>query len=494
MSMAKMAETPISRRAFLAGSTCMTLAPCSFATRSQSTADGDLIRPNILWIIAEDTCPDLGCYGNRWVKTPHLDRLARQGIRYTNVFTTSPVCSASRSGFMTGMYQTSIGAHNHRSHRDDGYRLPRGVHVITDYLRDAGYFTANLKKVGDPRWGSGKNDFNFLVDKPFDGTHWSQRQPGQTFYAQVSFNEPKPGDWADNATLLAPKQRVNPAELTLPPYWPDHPVIREAFGNYLDAVTRLDSRVGFILNQLETDGLADNTIVFFFADHGQAMVRCKQWLYDGGIHIPLIVRLPGRGQAGTIRTDLVSAIDITATTLKLAGIKRPSNLEGQVFLGDERDPPREYVVAARDRCDETVDRIRCVRTKKFKYIRNFMPELPYTQLNRYVEQKFATMSVLRQLHAAGKLTPEQELFMASHRPAEELYDLQSDPHEVRNLSSSAQHSATLKQMRAILDQWIARTDDKGAIAEDSSVLKKWDDVMKERHPLPHNFETGRNQY
>ena len=472
----------------------MALASCSTAPRPRSTAEGDLIRPNILWIIAEDTCPDLGCYGNRWVKTPNIDRLASQGMRFTRAFTTAPVCSASRSAFMTGMYQTSIGAHNHRSHREDSYRLPRGVHLITDYFRDAGYFTANLKKAGDPRWGSGKNDFNFMVDKPFDGTHWNQRAPGQPFYAQVSFNEPKPGDWADNATLLTPEQRVNPADLILPPYWPDTIIVRQAFGNYLDALFRLDGRVGFILDQLEADGLADNTIVFFFADHGRAMVRCKQWLYDGGIHIPLIIRFPDQSQTGTIRTELVSAIDIAATTLKLADITPPANLEGRVFLGEDRDPPRGYIVAARDRCDETVDRIRCVRTQRFKYIRNFMPERPYTQLNRYVEQKFATMRVLRQLQATGKLTPEQELFMAPHRPAEELYNMQSDPHEVRNLSSSLQYSAELKQLRAILDQWIARTGDKGAIAEDSSVLKKWDEVMKERHPLPHNFETGRLEY
>ena len=450
-----------------------------------------MIRPNILWIIAEDTCPDLGCYGNPWAKTPNIDRLASQGMRFTRAFTTAPVCSASRSAFMTGMYQTSIGAHNHRSHREDGYRLPKEVHLITDYFRDAGYFTANLKKAGDPRWGSGKNDFNFTVDKPFDGTHWNQRASGQPFYAQVSFNEPKPGDWADNATLLAPEQRVNPADLVLPPYWPDTTVVRQAFGNYLDALVRLDGRVGFILDQLEADGLADNTIIFFFGDHGRAMVRCKQWLYDGGINIPLIIRFPDRHKAGTVRTELVSAIDITATTLKLAGITPPANLEGQVFLGEDRDPQREYIVAARDRCDETVDRIRCVRTKWFKYIRNFMPERPYTQLNRYVEQKFATMSVLRQLHSAGKLTREQALFMAPRRPAEELYDLQSDPYEVHNLSSSPQQSARLKQVRAILDKWIARTGDQGAIAEDPRILEKWDEVMKERHPLPSNFETGR---
>jgi arylsulfatase A-like enzyme len=395
---------------------------------------------------------------------------------------------------MTGLYQTSIGVQNHRSHREDGYQLPKGVHLITDYLREAGYFTANLRKAGDPRWGSGKNDFNFQADKPFDGTHWNQRAPGQPFYAQVSFNEPKPGDWADNATLLSPEQRVNPADLELPPYWPDHPIVRKAFGNYLDALARLDGRVGFILDQLEADGLTDNTIIIFFADHGRAMVRCKQWLYDGGIHIPLIIRFPDGRQAGTVRTELVSAIDITATTLRLAGIKPPANLEGRVFLGDERDPPREYVVAARDRCDETVDRIRCVRTKRFKYIRNFMPQRPYTQLNRYVEQKFATMSVLRQLHSAGKLTPEQALFMAPRRPEEELYDLQSDPYEVHNLSSSSQHSARLRQMRAILDEWIARTGDQGAIAEDPRILEKWDEVMQERHPLPPDFETGGSQH
>jgi arylsulfatase A-like enzyme len=381
------------------------------------------------------------------------------------------------------MYQTSFGAHNHRSHRDDGYELPTGVHVITEYFREAGYFTANLEAAGDKRWGTGKNDFNFHVEKPFDGTHWSQRKPGQPFYAQVSFSEPKPGDWATHSTILKPEDRIDPSLVTLPPYWPDQPEVREALAHYLEAIGRLDRRVGFILDQLEQDGLANNTIVFFFADHGRAMVRCKQWLYEGGIHIPLIVRFPRFLNAGTVSDELISAIDFSATTLKLAGIEPPEEIQGRVFLGSDRDPVREWVFAARDRCDETVDRIRCVRTQRFKYIRNFMPERPYTQLNRYVEERFAAMSVLRRLHAIGQLTPEQQLFMAACRPEEELYDLHSDPHEIKNLASSAEHKATLERLSSILDNWIRDTGDQGGIPENPSTIEKWDRRMQERHPL-----------
>lgn len=447
-------------------------------TRASETAAGEPL--NILWIVADDICPDLGCYGNHLVVTPNIDRLASQGVQYTNAFTTSPVCSASRSAFFTGMYQTTIGAHNHRSHREDDYELPQGVHFITDYFRQASFFTANLKKHGEPTGGSGKTDFNFKTTKPFDGSYWNQLKHNQPFFAYINFKEAKPGHWDDNQSLI---DRVDPAEVTLPPYWPDRPETRVAVANYLDSLQRLDMRVGETLKRLEDEGIANNTIVIFFADHGRAMIRCKQWLYDGGIHVPLIFRFPDHRQAGTVNHDLISAIDITATTLDMAGIEPPANMQGLVFLGPVAHK-REFIIAARDRCDHTVDRIRCVRTHRFKYIRNFMPEQPYTQLNRYVEHKFAVFKVLKGLHAAGELTAEQALFMAPQRPVEELYDLQVDPYEVHNLAMSPEYSLQLEQLRGILDRWIHETSDQGATLEDPKVIEKWDRIARQRHPLP----------
>ncbi len=428
-------------------------------------------RPNVLWIIGEDLCPDLGCYGHPLVTSPEIDRLASQGMRFTNAFTTAPVCSASRSALITGMYQTSIGAHHHRSHRDDGYRLPERISLVTEIFRQAGYFTANVTTAAPGVKGTGKTDFNFNVENPFDGTDWNQRAPGQPFYAQVNFPE------THRRFKKATENSVDPADVDLPPYYPDHPIVREDWALYLDTVQHLDNKVGAVLRRLDEEGLSENTIVFFFADHGRPHVRGKQWLYDGGIHVPLIVRWPGKIKPGTVNDQLVSAIDITATSLDLVGIDVPDSMEGQVFLGP-RATGREYIVAARDRCDETVDRIRCVRTKEFKYIRNFMPNRPYLQLNRYKESEYPVIRLMRRLHAEKKLTPEQERFLADTRPKEELYHLENDPHELNNLTQNPDYREQLEKMRRILAQWIERTDDHGETPEDPSIAKKYEEKMK----------------
>ncbi|MGB2823856.1 MAG: sulfatase/phosphatase domain-containing protein, partial [Phycisphaerae bacterium] len=226
-----------------------------------------------------------------------------------------------------------------------------------------------------------------------------------------------------------------------------------------------DQKIGQYLKRLDEDGLADSTIVFYFGDHGRAHVRGKQWLYDGGIHIPFVVRWPGHIKPGTVTDELVSAIDFAPTCLKLAGAEPPKHMEGRVFLGPDRSKPREHIIAARDRCDETVDRIRCVRDKQYKYIRNFMPERPYTQKNAYKERAYPMLKVMKDLHAEGKLTPVQQLFMAERRPEEELYDIQADPWEVKDLAASPGHQDVLKKMRGILEAWIKETGDKGQFPE-----------------------------
>jgi N-sulfoglucosamine sulfohydrolase len=348
-------------------------------------------RPNILWILSEDISPELSCYGTPLVQTPNLDRLASQGIRFTNAFTTAPVCSASRSAMITGMFQTTIGAHNHRSHRDDGYTLPEPVCLITEYFRRAGYFTANVTTAAPGVRGSGKTDFNFKFEKAFDGKDWNQRKPGQPFFAQLSISVThRGGHWKNLPGQI--KSPVDPDKVKLPPYYPDHSVARQDWATYLDSIQVMDGYMGKILKRLDDENLAGNTVVIFIGDHGRCHVRGKQWLYDGGIHIPLLVRWPDKIRAGQVCDDLVSAIDISATILKIAGIEPPEYMEGKVFLepganGDWRPVNKhDYIVAARDRCDETIDRIRCVRTKQFKYIRNFLPDRPYTQRNDYKER------------------------------------------------------------------------------------------------------------
>lgn len=409
-------------------------------------------RPNILWIIADDLGVELGCYGTPLMRTPNIDRLAQEGARFTRCFTTAPVCSPSRSALMTGMYQTAINAHDHRSMTT----LPPGVATITDYFRQAGYFTANLRKIGPGLESRAKTDFNFQVEKAFDGDNFDELKARQPFFAEIQFVEPHRGSWKPGESL---DYRVDPAKVELPPYYPDDPVVRKDWAGYLDTIDYLDTKVAKVLKRLEEDGLAENTIVFFFGDNGRCHVRDKQWLYEGGLHIPLIVRWPGHIKPGTVRDDLISAIDISATSLKLAGVSLPKNMQGQVFLGPEAKT-RKYIFGARDRCDETVDRIRSVRDGRYKYIRNFMPERPYTQPNAYKTRAYPALAVMKRLHAEGKLTPEQELFMAPHKPDEELYDLKNDPHELHNLVQSEMNLKNLKELRAALQKWMAECDDR----------------------------------
>lgn len=423
--------------------------------------------PNILWLISEDTCPDMGCYGNTLVRTPNIDRLANEGARFTNVFTTAPVCSASRSAFMTGMYQTTIDAHNHRSHRSDGYRLSPPVTVITDLFRQAGYFTCNCAGLTYKK--PGKTDWNFTPNiRAFDGTDWSQRRPNQPFFAQMNFGMTHREFQRDK------NNPIDPAKVQLPPCYPDHPVARRDWADYLESVQVLDSEIGVALQWLEKEGVADNTIVMYFGDNGQPHVRGKQWLYDGGIHVPMILRWPGHIEPGTIVEDLISSIDFAPTFLSMTGIEPPEHLQGHVVFGAQKRT-RKYILAARDRCDETVDRIRCVRSLRYKYIRNYYPDQPYTQANAYKKLQYPVLTVMQVLHRQGRLTPDQAKFMASNRPREELYDLQNDPHELNNLADDHKLRNILHEHAAKLDEWIKATGDRGEIPEDPQVVAYWRD-------------------
>jgi len=453
------------RRDFLkaAGLTLGTTAyPGSLAICRAMTAGSK--RPNILWLISEDTSPDLHCYGNTIVKTPTLDRLAAEGALFTNAFVTGPVCSASRSAFMTGMYQTTIGAHHHRSHRTDGYKLAEPVRLITHYFRQAGYFTCNCAGLNFKR--PGKTDWNFTPKiKSFDGTDWSQRKPGQPFFAQINFS------LTHRAFKRDKENPIDPGKVEIPPYYPDHSLTRRDWADYLESLQVLDRQIATVLERLEREGLADNTVVMYFGDHGRPHVRGKQWLYEGGIRIPMIIRWPGHIKPGTIVDDLISTIDFAPTFLSIAGADVPEHLQGRDFLSD-RTKKRKFIFAARDRCDGTYDRIRCVRTKRYKYIRNFYPDRPYTQFNGYKKHQYPVLTLMEVLHEQGKLTPAQQRFMAPARPAEELYDLHSDHHEINNLAGDPRYGHVLRQLRAALDQWIEQTNDQGQKPEDPQ-LQIW---------------------
>lgn len=454
----------------------LVLLPAMMATMAQekagkNTSTAPQPKPNIIWIITEDMSPELGCYGYPLVKTPHVDALAKQGVRYTNTFVTGPVCSASRSALITAMYQTSIDAQNHRSHRDDGYALPLPVKPITEYFRQAGYFTVNGELGPKGIKGPGKTDYNFeLKNKPFDGSDWKDRKPGQPFFAQMMISCTHRGPIWKNAVQQHQPQ-IDPDKVTLPPYYPNDPVAREDWATYLESIQLMDSYVGNLMKRITDEGLADSTVVLFMSDHGRCHVRDKQFLYDGGLNIPLIIRWPGQLKEGRVNNDLISSIDVSATVLKIAGIEPPSYMEGRAILGNNVKK-RDYIIAARDRMDETVDKMRCVRTKDFKYIKNDMADRPYMQANNYKETQYPMWNLLKELNAQGKLTPAQALFCAPVKPAEELYDLKADPYELNNLALSGKHNKTLVQMRSILQNWIKETGDKGQFAEKKIWLPK----------------------
>ena len=422
-------------------------------------------QPNVLWIYGEDLYPNLACYGTPVVQTPNIDRLASEGALFRNAFVTCPVCSPSRSAIITGRYQTSIGAHNHRSKRDTP--LPDDVKLITDYFRDAGYFTCNSP--GPPFDKPGKTDFNFQRKGAFDGIDWTERADGQAFYAQNNITDTHRNFTPD------PENPIDPESVELPTYYPDHPLVRKDWAMYLESVQVFDRKVGQVLQRLEDEGLADNTIVFLISDHGRAHIRDKQFLYDGGIRVPCIVRWPGHIEPGTISEELVSGIDFAPTALSLAGLDVPPEMQGNIFLGSDAEK-RSEVFSARDRCDGTVDHLRCIRTDKYKYIRNFLPDLPYMQFNSYKKTQYPLWTLAPLLHQQGKLTPEQSHFLSKVRPEEELYDLQNDPDEVNNLAGDIAYSGTVEGLRKRLDDWIQESGDQGQTPEDPGLVA--DEVQK----------------
>ena len=423
-------------------------------------------RPNILWLITEDMGPELGCYGTPQVSTPVLDGLAAKGMRFTNAFTVTPVCSTSRSSFCTGNYALTIGAHQHRTRQKQP--LPEGVRPITAWLRDAGYYTSNMK--GGSLAQPGKTDWNFVFDgKRFDGAKWSELKDHQPFYAQVNHSQSHRG-WG------APRH-ADPAQVELPPYYPDHPVVRDDWAQYLDEVTEVDGLIGKILKRLEADGLADNTMIIMMGDHGRAHVRGKQWPYDSGLRIPLIIYVPpGMPQPkgflpGTVSDQLIEAIDLTATTLAWAGVPKPKTMEGRVLFGDQADPPREVAFASRDRCDMALFRIRTARDKRYRYIRNGRPDWPFFALNFYKEYSYPMISVMRDLHEQGKLTPVQDRLFAMTRPREELYDIVADPWETVNLAESPkpEHQQARARLSQQVDAWLEQTGDRNRPLESLDV-------------------------
>ncbi len=435
-------------------------------------------RPNILWLSTEDISPDLSCYGDEYAHTPNLDKFATQSARYTNAFSSAPVCAPSRSAIITGMYPTTIGSLHMRSKAVP----PAGVKAFPEYLRAAGYYCTN----------NSKTDYNFeappsnrppdtVWDETSNKAHWRNRQDkSQPFFAVFNFvvtHESQvrvPDDqYKKNTARLKPEEFHDPAKAKLPPYYPDTPLVRKDWARYADNITAMDYMVADVLKQLEEDGLAENTVVFFWGDHGRGLPRAKRWVYDSGLRVPLMVRWPGKIKPGIV-DDVVSLMDLGPTVLSIAGVPIPPVMQAQAFLGDQKKTPRQYAYAHRDRMDESYDMMRSVTDKRFHYIKNFFPGRPYAQHIEYMEE-MPTMQELRRLYKDhmnaldpnyGKaMTPAQLLFFRPEKPVEELYDVTVDPHEINNLAGKPEHQETLKRMRAALEQWQKQTKDLGLVPE-----------------------------
>lgn len=457
-------------------------------------------RPNIVWIVVDDMSPNFSCYGEKTINTPHVDQLAAEGTRFSRAFTTAPVCSPCRSALVTGCYQTTIGAHHHRSGRGElKINLPGDVIPVPVLFQKAGYYTC-IGGYVTSGGKLGKTDYNFEWPADmYNGNDWSGRQPGQPFFMQVQLHGGKYRGQGPNKNWQARALKelgslTNPADVVLSPYYPRDPVILQDWADYLDSCRLTDKEVGALVDRLQKEQLLDNTVIFFMTDHGISHARGKQFLYDEGTHIPFIIRGPSVGR-GVVRDDLIEHIDMTATSLALAGIAIPPWMQGRNILAKDYTP-RDAVFAARDRCDETMEHLRCVRTDRFKYIRNYLNERPHLQPNRYKDDK-AIIQKLRELQAAYQLSPlTEQLLFADRRPNEELYELTTDPHELHNLAADPQYKSTLEAMRKQLIDWETQTHDQGRQPEpmamyDSDMQEYLKGTGPKNDTLRQNIETNK---
>ncbi len=431
-------------------------------------------KPNILWITCEDICPQLGCYGDSYARTPNLDAFARQAVRYTRAFATAPVCSPARSCLITGMYATSLGTQRLRS----TFPVPAEFRGFPAWLREAGYYCSN----------NVKTDYNLRGETAFirdawdvssGKAHWRGRKPGQPFFAvfnlmttHQSRTSVFPHEQFEKmvGSRLAPEERHDPARAPVSPYYPDTPESRRMLARYYDCITAMDKEVAALLHALDEDGLANDTIVFFYSDNGMGIPRGKRCLFDTGLWEPLIIRFPEKfrhlatGTPGSVTDRLVSFVDFGPTVLSLAGLPMPKQMQGVPFAGPAAGKPRKFVFGARDRVDEAFDLSRSVRDGRWLYIRNFMPHLSWMPPERFSDGSTMRREFKR-LAAESRLGADQLTYAAPRKPIEELYDSETDPHQVKNLAALPKHRATLEKMRRALREWLLTTRDAGFLTE-----------------------------
>ena len=449
--------------------------------------------PNILWLVAEDLSPIIPPFGDNTVETPNLTRLANEGVRYTQVFSSSGVCAPSRAAIATGMYQNRIGAQHMRTTNIADFGVegiipyeavpPPYVKMHSQYFREAGYYASN----------NAKEDYQFRKaitawDDSSRSAHWRNRAEGQPFFSVFNFgitHESQVWTQAGNPLLVDDN-----LEVPVPPYLPDSEIGRKDIRQVYSNIVAMDRQVGEILDQLEEDGLLNSTIIFWYSDHGGPLPRQKRLLYDSGIHLPLIIRFPDQFRAGEIDDQLISFVDFKSTILSLAGIEPPNYVDGRAFLGVYANTPnRNYIHAAADRFDSEYDMIRAARDNQFKYLRNFYPEKPYYLPLTYREQMPVMQELLRMRDADQLNTTQAEWFRTS-KEEEELFDVVNDPYELNNIAADPSYAEKLVELRQELDSWMGYIDDKGLMSEEELIESMWPNGVQPTTLSPNASKAG----
>ena len=452
--------------------------------------------PNIVWISVEDMGPVLSIYGNEALNTPNIDRLAKEGVKYTNAYATVGVCAPSRFSIITGMYPTRLGAHNMRTGDHNNFKWPEdvkfrqekgvidksGVNIpdyevvtpsyvkpFTEYLRAEGYYCVNDNKC----------DYQFNApftawDDVFGGGSYNNAPYGAPFfYVKNYYTTHESRIWMRKDKPIT----VNPDDIPVPDYYPDIPMVRNDIARKYSNIEALDKEVGQLLEQLEADGVLENSVIFFWSDHGGNLLRQKRAVGDSGLHVPLIIRYPDGYRAGEIENRMVSLMDLGPTVLSMAGIQPPDHMDGKAFEGVFEQPPRKYIFGSADRFDECTDMQRSVLDGRFVYIKNFMPERPLIYRNKYREQ-IPMNKHLIELDSLDMLKGDAAYIFMKSKPIEELYDLESDPYEVHNLATDSIYSQKLKELRVQLKQWQTSIDYKGFIPEHELIETFWPNMKQ----------------
>ena len=446
----------------IAGTSVLGLAACATSQAS----------PNLLWITCEDMSPVLGCYGDAAAYTPNIDKLAAEGVRYTRAFATAPLCTPARSSLITGLFASTLGTQHLRGIMP----LSPSLKGYPQYLRESGYYCTN----------NVKEDYNFETpdsfwDESSEQAHWRNRPQGTPFFSVFNLmtthqSRTRYGpDELDAVTKkLSPAERHHPDGIPLPPYYPDTPVVRANVAAFYTQVTLMDKQVGEILNELQADGLADDSIVFFYSDHGSGLPRGKRWLHESGILVPLIIRFPEKythlapAAPGSAQGRLVSFVDFPTSVLSLAGIRPPDHMHGRSFLGPYEAEQRSEIYAIRDRVDEVLDFSRTVHDGRYQYVRNFFPHRPRMQRSFFSESTPIRQEI-RRLAEQGELAGDAAWLMAQSKPIEELYDVENDPWEMHNLAARPEHAPRVANMQKKLYAWMLQTRDLSLLHENDMI-------------------------